>query len=586
MPSIRSDITDGISVKRRTLKDRISQHRIMRSGRMCLCSFVLSVVFAPACIGPLPGADENVTMAAALAMLAGSVALPPTGTAAITNVRSGGILESNYLTGTSSEGVVEVSLNNGSYSLASLTTGTNWKFALPVGSSGLRAGSVHTAEVRSLGGTPATIAFRKGTNRDLNGDGYDDLVIGAPSASRVSVYYGKASGLAGTLTASGGDLLLSSTVGDQYGATIGFGDENGDGYADLIVGAPSHNTNMGRAYLYRGSATGLTAMSAASADSIITSATASDSFGQAALICDVNGDGYGDVVVSASTGTGNGEVRVFASSASGLVASISAAASTTAITGEGTNQSFGQPTACGADVNYDGYEDLSAGAGTFGTDQGRVYVYHGSASGLTSGNALTQAATALTGLTVTERLTSVAFGYPQSDNFADLAMGAPAFGGNPAKGYFAAGSTTGISGTFGAEFSEESLSSGLGAAVAWGDLNGDGRDDLILGATSLSRVYVKYSTGSFSNAAVSGFDAVFQAENASDQLGSALRAADLNGDGYYDLIMAAPNYSTALGRVYIFYGSESGVGSGSIAVSGAATIITGDVGSGLFGRLR
>lgn len=542
--------------------------------------------FAPACLGQFPASDENISTASALAMLLGGLSIIATGTVTVTNVPSSGILESNYLAGTSSQGVVEVSLDNGSYSIASLTAGTNWKFALPTGASTLRAGSVHTAQVRSLGGPPVTISFRKGTNRDLNGDGIDDLVIGAPGASRVSVYYGSSARLPAALTASGGNHLFSSTVGDQYGAAVALGDENGDGFADLVVGAPAFNTNMGRAYVYRGSASGLTATSASGADSIITSATATDSFGQAAAVCDLNGDGYGDVVFAASGG-GNGEMRVFAGSSTGLAATLSAAAPTTSIVGEAANHGFGQPLSCGGDVNNDGFEDVSAGASTFGTDQGRVYVYHGSASGLTSGNALTVAQRTLTGLTATDRLGIVAMGYAETDNFADLAMGAPAFGGNVSTAYFAAGSSTGISGTFGAQFSEESVFSTLGAAVAWGDLNGDGRDDLIMGATNLSRVYVKYSTGSFANQTVGSFDAVFIAENAADQLGGNLRAADINGDGYYDLVMSASNYSSGLGRVYIFYGSAlSGVGTGSIAVSSAGTILTGDVASGKFGTVR
>ena len=133
---------------------------------------------------------------------------------------------------------------------------------------------------------------------DVNGDGYADVIVGAGGYSsntgRAYVYHGGPSGLSAspafTATGEGPDNFFGVAV-------AGAGDVNGDGYADVIVGACGYSSYTGRAYVYHGGPGGLSASPAFSA----TGAATGDGFGfSVAGAGDVNGDGYADVIVGAS----------------------------------------------------------------------------------------------------------------------------------------------------------------------------------------------------------------------------------------------------------------------------------------------
>jgi hypothetical protein len=211
------------------------------------------------------------------------------------------------------------------------------------------------------------------TAGDVNGDGYADVIIGAylydngeVDEGRAFVYHGSASGLS--------TIENWTAEGDQADTHFGHpvstaGDVNGDGYADVIVGSYGYDngeTDEGRAYVYHGSATGLSTTE----NWIAEGNQAFAYFGSfASAAGDVNGDGYGDVIVGAYY-YDNGEVDegrafVYHGSASGL-----------SLTEDWTAESnqagafFAHPVSSAGDVNGDGYADVIIGA--FRYDNGEV----------------------------------------------------------------------------------------------------------------------------------------------------------------------------------------------------------------------
>ena len=412
---------------------------------------------------------------------------------------------------------------------------------------------------------------------DVDADGYDDvmysrLYYGDPSHYHcVLVKHGAASGFPVTDVLFGPDDAYYEFGWDLAAA----GDVNGDGYADVIVGAPNMyddgQYSEGWAYVYHGGPDGVDDVPDWSYESDQQGARLGESVATAG---DVNGDGYADVIVGAELWTNGhdeeGKAWVFLGSANGL-------ADDHAWSDE-INQAeaeFGDCVATAGDVNGDGFSDLIVGAHKYDeggyTNCGRVFVYHGGGD-LPNENAGWYAYSGQAG----GRLGySVAGGGDANgDGFGDVLVGAPWYDNgevNEGIALLYLGSAAGLQYAPAWYAESDMVDAHFGFSLDFaGDVNGDGLDDGVFGAPWY------YTEDGYEGAAFLWFSQIggtgygnpgnadwsVYGEAPGDQYGTAVcGAGDVNGDGYADIAVGAPYYDNGTaneGAVWAYHGSEWG----------------------------
>ncbi len=402
---------------------------------------------------------------------------------------------------------------------------------------------------------------------DVNGDGYGDVIIGAPgypnlptNKGRAFVYLGAGAGLATTAAWIAEDDQWSS-----FGFSVASaGDVNGDGFADVIIGA--HNylsaSGEGRAYVYQGSSSGLSATAAWTADGDHSGAWFGASVASAG---DVNGDGFSDVIVgadghSASMSYG-GRAFVFLGSASGLATS-----SSWEFASDQDFARLGQSVASAGDVNGDGYADVIVGAPYYQSvqaNEGRAYLFYGSASGLVS----TAGWIAEGQQNGAHFGTSVApAGDVNGDGYADVIVGAPRFGldtGQHFEGraFVYLGSSSGLSSSAAWTVDGNQNAAGLGCSVASaGDVNGDAYGDVIVGVLTYGDGQLQEGRALVYLGSPAGLSTNFAWTDEGDQdyanFGhSVASAADVDADGRTEVLVGAwmyDNGETNEGRAYLY----------------------------------
>lgn len=379
----------------------------------------------------------------------------------------------------------------------------------------------------------------------------------------------------------------SDQAGAYFGTSVSTaGDVNNDGFADVIVGAPSYSsgeTHEGAIAVYFGSSTGLNLIAVQTRQSNQASANFGISVGTAG---DVNNDGYADVIVGAdyydNGQTDEGRAYVFHGSATGL--------GLTPWTAE-SNQigaHFGQSVGTAGDVNNDGFADVIVGAPSYDSshiDGGAAAVYLGSAFGLSSGSALpnwmaeSDQESAYFGEDVSTA------GDVNRDGYDDVIIGAPGYdNGESSEGraYVFHGTSTGLSATpnWTAESNKGSAFFGTSVSTA-GDVNGDGYADVLVGASRYSNDQPQEGRAFVFHGSASGLNPTPNWTAESDQYlsyfgGDVCTAGDVNGDGFDDVIVGASRYSNGQieeGRAFVYYGSAAGAFYVIPTPSGPATII-------------
>ncbi len=444
---------------------------------------------------------------------------------------------------------------------------------------------------------------------DFNGDGFSDLAVGAPgetlgtgpSAGAVNVIYGAAAGLTSTNSQfwhqDSPGIVDTAEIADQFGEFLAAGDFNNDGFDDLAIGAPGETIGFqggaGGVQIIYGSANGLTATGnqywTQDSPRIREIADAGDRFGSSLAAGDFNADGFDDIGIGAPLEDINnlantGIVHVLYGRSNGIQApgNRTFTLDTPGVDGTATFDDFYGTALATGDFTGDGFIDLAIGIPR--VDQGEspggaVSVLHGSVVGLTAtGNNFLVAGTPFDAFGG-----AIAVGDFTGDGRDDLAIGAP---GNNANGenasgavYVVFGDAAGLSMANSDVHTQSDVpgqasedNDGWGFALAAGDVNADGFDDLAVDApfeeidgvfaAGVVNVLFGSSTGMNTAAAVTITQESTGTSNVSEEsdlFGRELNMGDFNGDGEADLAIGSPfeNLGTLAnaGTVIVVYGA-------------------------------
>ena len=305
---------------------------------------------------------------------------------------------------------------------------------------------------------------------------------------------------------------------------------------------------------------------AANADAIITDAVGNNRFGSSLTSVDYNLDGKNDLIVGANYDNGgNGKIYVYYQ---GSITTENAAGYDAIIDGE--NGYFGLTFSTG-DYNTDGKIDLAISAFYYNSGAGRAYIFY------IDGSIPTTAASAdvkIDGFGGTWFGYSLVSGDFNADGKIDLAGGAYFYdaGAGSVSIFYNDGSIPTTAASADITILGYGTAYSFGFSLAAADINTDGRTDLIVGTshnTSLGQVSVFYNDGSYPATAASA-DVVIFGDSSGSRFGSAILTGDLNTDGRTDLIVGSYNSLAGMGRLFIFY-SQNGQVNTTQSITGGST---------------
>jgi len=492
--------------------------------------------------------------------------------------------------------------SSGLYSLISF--GKNRHGAYSAAGAKISSGSVNANEQTNChcdasavdSGYAATYVQMDATANPSNSlDSFDDIVRYKERWQMATM--GDSYAINGNLTCPGlGFRVDGVSNGDKSGSSVATGDVNGDGIADLIIGAPDANSYNGVVYVVFGTRAGFPIpLPLASLDGTngfkLNGENNLEQAGHSVASGDINGDGIADIIVGAPDDRwrrGSHAYVVFgkrsAWSASTDLSSLDGTTTGLRLNAEGISGNTAGRSVTAGDVNGDGIADIIIGAPGVSNFTGAVYVVFGHNGVWPSSIALSSLDGTTTGFKLNGENNleqaghSVASGDINGDGKADVIIGAPAFSNFKGVVYVVFGKSSAwstpinlssINGTNGFKIIGENNNDYAGLRLASGDVNGDGIADVISGSylgPSLSFkgvVYVVFgktapqSTPMYLSSLTGENGFRLNGETNSDEAGYSVASGDINGDGIADIIVGAPQVS-AIGSVYVVFGKRSG----------------------------
>ncbi len=404
------------------------------------------------------------------------------------------------------------------------------------------------ADLIFTGETPGTQQYGNYvTAGDVNNDGYDDLFTTAPYfenlKGRAYLYYG------GKHMDNLPDIVFTGEIeGEALGVGNALGDINGDGYLDVVLGACGYNSGHGRIHIYYGGP---------DMDSIpditIVGKSKGAWFGRRIETYDIDRDGCDEVlVVTTQYNNNTGRAYLFyGGNPFGTTADV-------VFDGENPDDRFGRQATMGPDVNGDGYGEILIGARGWPGDkgQGRAYLYLGNTPERIDNVCDTIFTGERPGhqLGSSQCISDI-----DKDGFADVLVGARYAANNKGRVYLYWGKKGFDGEQPDLILEGEHQSDMGGDDIVCGNLNGDNYEDILIGAYNYpssairrGRVYVFH--GSTKSAMDIAYDGVFDGEKDLNRFGLNVAIGDANGDGFNDALVGAYGYNNRQGRVYLYYG--------------------------------